>query len=54
MADDQLATLVTRSGGLGLSRGLADQLMKQVHAAGLIAAADSAVKRVDQKEVAGE
>lgn len=54
MGDDQLAHFVSRGGGLGLARQLADQLLKQVHGASLIAPADPAVKHSGMREVSGE
>ncbi len=43
MADDQMAAFVSRQGGMGLTRQLADQLLQQVKAASLIAEGDKAV-----------
>ena len=54
MVDDQMASFVSRQGGFGLSRQLADQLLSQVKAASLITSADPAVKGVEMKEVEGE
>lgn len=53
MADDQLAALVSRGGGLGLARQLADQLLGQVKGAALIAADQKSVNRVEAREVSG-
>jgi Rod binding domain-containing protein len=54
MADDQMAAFISRQGGMGLTRQLADQLLHQVQAASLIAGGDTSVKSADMKEVAGE
>lgn len=43
MVDDQMAAFVSRQGGMGLTRQLADQLLHQVQAASLITGADTAV-----------
>ncbi|MEY3201590.1 MAG: hypothetical protein RIR70_1140 [Pseudomonadota bacterium] len=53
MVDDQMANFVSKQGGLGLTRSLADQLLLQLKAASLIEASDAAVKRAENKEVAG-
>lgn len=53
MADDQMAGFISRQGGLGLTRQLADQLLRQVQAASLIATGDSAVNRSEMKESEG-
>lgn len=53
MADDQMASFIARQGGLGLTRQLADQLLRQVQAASLIATGDSAVNRGEMKEASG-
>ena len=44
MADDQMATVLARNGGMGLARQLSSQLLKQVEAAGLSARPEIAVK----------
>ena len=54
MADDQLANFVSRTGGLGLTRQLADQLLTQIRGAELIGSADQAVNLKGSGEVAGE
>jgi len=43
MADDQMAAFISRQGGMGLTRQLADQLLQQVKAASLITGSDPAV-----------
>lgn len=43
MADDQMAAMLSRNGGLGLARQLSTQLLKQVEAAKLSAGPEKAV-----------
>ena len=43
MADDQMAAMLSRNGGLGLARQLSSQLLKQVEAAKLSAGPEKAV-----------
>lgn len=43
MADDQMAAMLSKNGGMGLAKQLSTQLLKQVEAAGLSARPEIAV-----------